>query len=330
MSLTESWYEEKRSAFLYEVLAKYDANILHQKLFKDLHASALKQAGLWENRIRSEGGAVPQFKPDLRTKFIVYLVRIFGTDNMHRILSAMKVRGMSVFLDYHDEHRHRSLSSANNLRAAIFGVNDGLVSNLSLILGVAAANADVNMIILAGTAGLLAGACSMGAGEYISVRSQREVYEYQIAIEKKELEEYPEEEMEELTLIYEARGIPKDEAGRLAKLMVENPKTALDTLAREELGLNPDDLVSPIGAMLASFFSFAFGAFIPLVPFLYFAYPVNMFVSIAITGVSLFLIGMLVSLYTDRSAILSGFRMLLIAAIAGSLTYGIGYLMGVN
>ena len=149
----------------------------------------------------------------------------------------------------------------------VFGVNDGLMSNLSLILGIAGANSDQNFIILAGVAGLLAGAFSMGAGEYVSVRSQREIFEYQIAIERQELEEYPEEEKEELSLIYQARGVPIDEANKLATIMISNPETGLNALAREELGINPEDLVSPYGAMISSFLSFAIGAAVPLIPF---------------------------------------------------------------
>lgn len=325
----ENWYEEKRSAYLYGVMAENEHNILHKKLFQDLQQAAEKQATLWEEKSRDKD-AYQTYHPDFRTRIVARLVKMFGTENMHRILSAMKIRGMSIFLDYHNEHKHRSLNSANNIRAAVFGVNDGLISNVSLILGVAGANANPSMIILAGTAGLLAGACSMAAGEYISVRSQREVFEYQIEIERQELEEYPEEEIEELSLIYQARGIPQEDANRLAKFMIDNPETGLSTLAREELGLNPDDLVSPFGAMISSFISFAFGAVLPLLPFFFLSYPYNLMTSIGITGVSLFVIGLGLSLFTNRSAFKSGFRMLAIGTIAGALTYFIGTIMGIS
>ena len=216
------------------------------------------------------------------------------------------------------------------MRAAVFGINDGLVSNVSLILGIAGANADQHFIILAGIAGLLAGACSMGAGEYISVRSQREVFEYQIAIEKQELQEYPEEEIQELSLIYQARGIPVAEADNLAKIMIENPETGLNTLAREELGLNPSDMVSPVGAMLSSFISFAIGAAIPLLPFLVGSSEWNLYISIVITAFALFLTGVLLSLFTNRNPFLQGLRMLLVGGIAGCATYLIGMMIGVK
>jgi vacuolar iron transporter family protein len=324
MTFYDNWREEKRSAYLYQIMAAKESNLLHKKLFNDLHSAAEKQAASWEKKIRTEDPHLPlTFKPDLRTRLIENLINIFGSAPLCNILSAMKIRGMAVFRHAHSEHRHTGLTTANNLRAAIFGMNDGLISNLSLILGIAAAGVSDHFIILAGTAGLLAGAFSMGSGEYISVRSQREIFEYQIAIEKQELAEYPEEEIEELSYIYQARGVAKDDADKLSSLMIKNPKTGLDTLAREELGLNPEDLVSPIGAMFSSFFSFALGAFFPLLPFLFGHY---LLISITLTGVTLFIMGVLLSLYTNQNPLISGGRMLMIGGIAGCLTYFIGHL----
>ena len=324
MNLHENWKEEKRSAYLYGIMALHEKNIRHKKLFSDLKESAEKQAMLWEKKIKTQKGHSLSFSPDLRTRLIVYLVRFMGAENIHFILSAMKIRGMSLFTQIHTEHRHTSLNASSNLRAAVFGMNDGLISNMGLILGMAGANTNYHIIVLAGVSGLLAGACSMGAGEYISVRSQREVFEYQIAIEEQEIKEYPEEEMEELSLIYQARGVPEGEANKLARLMIENPETGLNTLAREELGINPDDLVSPIGAMLFSFFSFAIGALIPLIPFLMSNTRWTLLLSVGITGVSLFGIGTILSLFTNRNPILLGTRMLLISTIAFVITYFIG------
>ena len=159
--------------------------------------------------------------------------------------------------------RHRGYGGGN-LRAAVFGVSDGLVSNASLIMGVAGAGAAPQFVVTAGAAGLLAGALSMAAGEYVSVRSQREMYEYQIGLERDELDEYPEEEAEELALIYEARGMDLEQARAMTRELVKQPDAALETLAREELGLNPDDLGSPLGAATASFLAFSAGALLPL------------------------------------------------------------------
>ncbi len=150
----------------------------------------------------------------------------------------------------------------------MFGVNDGLVSNASLILGVAGASSDAHVVLLTGVAGMCAGAFAMATGEYVSVRSQRELFEYQIGLEREELAQYPEAEAQELALIYAAKGLPPEEALRLATQIVADPEHALDTLAREELGLNPDELGSPWGAAISSFVSFAVGALLPLAPFM--------------------------------------------------------------
>ena len=326
-----NWCEEKRSAYLYQIMAQYEKNILHQKLFSKLALAAEKQATLWENKIKKQHPPMTFiYHPDLRTRLVASLVKYLGTENIHFILSAMKMRGMSVFTQIHSERRHTTLNTASNLRAAIFGINDGLVSNMSLILGISSAGVSSHYMILTGVAGLLAGACSMAAGEYISVRSQRDMFEYQIALEKQELEEYPEEEIEELNLIYQARGIPIDSAEKLATLMVNNPETGLNTLAREELGIHPDDLVSPIGAMLSSFVAFAIGALVPLLPFLFYESAWNLLASIMVTALALFMTGAILSLFINRHPLLLGLRMLFIGAIAGSITYVIGRWIGMR
>ena len=204
------------------------------------------------------------------------------------------------------EHRHRNLGGGGNLRAAVFGVNDGLVSQRRLILGVAGAAAEPRVVVIAGVAGLCAGAFSMAAGEYVSVRSQRELYEHQIGLERDELAQYPEAEAQELALIYAAKGVPQKEAFALAEQIVADPEHALDTLAREELGLNPDELGSPWGAAASSFLSFAAGAFLPLAPFLWAPGDRALPLAIGVTAVALFAIGALLSLFTGRSAALRG------------------------
>ena len=215
------------------------------------------------------------------------------------------------------------------LRAGVFGVNDGLVSNTCLVMGVAGAAAEPNIIVLTGVAGLLAGAFSMAAGEFISMLSQREMFEHQISQEREELQRYPKEEAEELALIYAARGIPLDEARDVASHLIANPEKALDTLAREELGLNPDDLGSPIGAAGSSFVAFAVGASLPLIPFLLGAGN-GVAIAAAISGAALFVVGALLSLFSGKNAWLSGLRMLAIGAAAAAATYGIGSLFNVS
>jgi VIT1/CCC1 family predicted Fe2+/Mn2+ transporter len=216
-------------------------------------------------------------------------------------------------------------------RAAIFGMNDGLVSNLSLIMGVAGAAADNNhFIVVAGLAGLLAGAFSMGAGEYISVSSQRELFERELALEAEEIEAMPDEEANELALIYRAKGVGREEAEAMAARIMRDRTTALDTMAREELGLNPDELGSPWGVAISSFVSFAIGAVVPVLPWLVASGAAGLAASLALSALALFLVGAGISLLTGRSLLQSGARMLLVGGLAASATFGIGRLIGVS
>ncbi|MBI4204575.1 MAG: VIT1/CCC1 transporter family protein [Betaproteobacteria bacterium] len=338
----DSWREEKRSAYLYRVVAEAEGGTTRAALFSELALEADKQAAIWARHAQSLGRRVPErFSPDVRTRLVAHLVRRLGPRPLRGVLAAMKVRGMSLYTHAQPGHvmpqsvdeigrRHRGVEGGGNLRAAVFGVNDGLISNASLILGVAGATADNAIILLSGAAGLIAGAFSMAAGEYVSVRSQREMYEYQIELEREELDHYPEAEAEELALIYQARGLNRDEAIGMAKSLTADPEMALKTLAREELGLNPEDLGSPWGAAFFSFFSFAAGAAIPLMPFLFARGTASLAIAIALTGVALSAVGALLSLFTGRSAVYSGLRMLMIGAAAGTVTYLVGTLLGVT
>ena len=338
----KNWKEEQGAAYLYAVLAEIESGTPRHRLFSELAREAEGQSRIWAESARRRNAAVPAvYRPDLRTRLVAKLTRVFGPHSMRAVLAAMKVRGMSVYLRADPGHpgpeaasgmerRHRGLASGGNLRAAVFGVNDGLVSNASLILGVAGASADPAVIVLSGVAGLLAGAFSMASGEYVSVRSQREMYEYQIALERDELAEYPDEEAQELALIYEARGMQLEEAKRLADSMIADPERGLDTLAREELGLNPDELGSPWGAAIFSFLSFAGGALIPLLPFLFMRSAHALSVAIALTAVALFAVGATLSLFTGRPAWRGGLRMLGIGAAAGAATFAIGRALGLS
>jgi VIT1/CCC1 family predicted Fe2+/Mn2+ transporter len=343
MNELKNWQEERQSAYLYRVLAEVEAGTTRAGLFRELAGESDKQALIWEKQMREHGEEPPrEYRPDLRTRIVALLLRRCGPRRLRSVLSAMKVRGMSLYarpetgmhtmpLNIAEVgRRHRGSGSVNNLRAAVFGVNDGLVSNASLIMGVAGAAADGKTILLTGIAGLAAGAFSMAAGEYISVRSQREMYEYQISLERAELETYPLAEAAELALIYEAKGIAKEEAKRVAAALIADPAKALDTLAREELGINPEDLVSPWGAAISSFFSFSAGALVPVAPFLLGQGSQMLILAIALTAAALYAVGATLSLYTGRSALMGGLRMLLIGSTAGALTYGIGKLVGAS
>ena len=333
----QAWREEMRSAYLYRVMAEAESGTSRAELFHRLAREAESQAGIWA---RESGTAPAEYEPDLRARIAASLVRRHGPRRLRPMLVAMKVRGLSVYSHAAPGHpqptaledvgeRHRGIGGGN-LRAAVFGINDGLVSNASLILGVAGAAPESSLILLSGIAGLLAGAFSMAAGEYVSVRSQREMFEHQIGLERDELAQYPEEEAEELALIYAARGLARDDALKLAKAIIADPAQALDTLAREELGLNPEELGSPWSAAGFSFVSFGAGALVPLLPFLALGGSAALAASIGITALALFGVGAAISLFTGRGALRDGLRMLAIGAAAGALTYSIGKLVGVS
>ena len=339
----DSWYHEKESAWLYRQVAAAEPDPHKQRLFTQLAAAAEEQAVKWETASKdatrtANTGRV--FQPSMRARIVAELLRALGPRAMRSVLAAMKLRGLSVYtVPVASGHampttlsdvgvRHRG-GLGGNLRATVFGVNDGLVSNASLVLGVAGASAPSAFVLVSGVAGLLAGALSMAAGEYVSVRSQREMYEYQISLEREEIAEYPEEEAEELALIYEARGVTLTQAREVSQALLARPEQALDVLAREELGLNPDDLGSPWGAAVASFVSFAAGATVPLVPFLVGMNGDRVLAATAIvTAIALFAVGLALSLFTGRQALRGALRMVLIGGGAGAVAFWVGRALG--
>lgn len=228
------------------------------------------------------------------------------------------------------ERWHRS-GRSGTLRAVIFGVSDGLVSNLSLVMGVTgAASGNPSFILLAGIAGLLAGAFSMAAGEYISMQSQRELFEHQIALERAEMEAMPEEEEAELAASYRAKGFTPEEAARIAARIFKDPEAALDMLVREELGLDPGQLGSALGAAAGSFVAFAVGAAVPVIPYLLGGGTLALVASLGLSLAALFAVGAAVSLLTGRGFLFSGLRQLAIGLAASAVTYVIGSLIGVS
>jgi vacuolar iron transporter family protein len=338
------WQSEKTAAYLSSAVATAERDPRRAKLFADMATSAEKQAGILAKDLKT----APVFTPSMRSRITVLLLSVLGPRAMRHVLSASKVRGVSVYrskaapaegagakghpwpTSVEEVNREHKNYGSGTLRAGVFGVNDGLVSNTLLILGVAGAGSSPSVVLLTGIAGLLAGAFSMGAGEFISMLSQREMFEYQIAQEKDELERYPKEEAEELALIYQARGVPLEEARDISKHLIENPEKALDTLSREELGLNPDELGSPMGAAISSFLTFSVGASLPLIPFLFGFTQHGVLIASIISGVALFGVGAALSLFSGRNAFVGGARMLAIGAAAATATYFIGSLLGAN
>ncbi len=338
MTGVDSWYHEKESAWLYRQVAAAEPDPNKRDLFLRLSAAAESQAAKWQQQ---PGAIAAQFTPSLRARIVARLLAHFEARSLRPVLAAMKLRGLSIYsappasghvMPTSLEQvgaRHRS-AVGGSLRAAVFGVNDGLVSNVSLVLGVAGAGVSAATALTAGAAGLLAGALSMASGEYVSVRSQREMFEYQMDLERAELAEYPEEEAEELALIYHARGLELGQAREVSRALLANPQQALDVLAREELGLNPDDLGSPWRAASASFVTFAAGAVVPLIPFLAgFGGTHAVEASAVLTLLALFGVGLGLSLFTGRDALRGALRMVLIGGAAGAASFLLGKALGV-
>lgn len=359
----ENYQGEIDGVELYNLLARAERDPARKQIFLDLSETEKGHVKRWADKLRELGLEPGQVRPTLRVRIIGWLADCFGPRMVLPMVSAMESTGFDNYMAQDEagppmaraERAHaRTLSTlyspggetdiagiargerwhrvdtGGSLRAAIFGISDGLLSNLSLVIGVAGANPDGSFIVLAGIAGLLAGAFSMGAGEYVSVTSQRELFERQIALEKEELEADPEEERRELALIYRAKGLPQAEAEALSARILSDSTVALETLAREELGLNPEALGSPWGAALSSFFAFAIGAILPVTPWFFGSSTPFFAASVILGGVGMFAVGAAVSLFTGRNFIYAGTRQLLIGVGAAAITFTIGKLIGVN
>jgi VIT1/CCC1 family predicted Fe2+/Mn2+ transporter len=345
---------------LYRALAAAEKDPKRAEIFEKMARAEEHHAQRWLRLIQSAGATVPMYRRSARVRLLGFVARHFGPRKILPIISALEARDEAGYLMQPEatglpaqerahsralremsdvvpgpdaimgrEAWHRT-SRAGSLRAAVFGVNDGLVSNFSLVMGFAGADARPEYILLAGIAGLLAGSFSMAAGEYVSMRAQRELFEQQIAMEKQELEMSPKEEEEELALIYQAKGIPEDDAHAMARRIVANPSTAIDTLAREELGLDPSELGSPWVAAITSFVAFVIGASVPVLPYLLTSGWAAWITSALLSCVALFGVGALISIFTARGAFMSGMRMLVIGLLASGITYFVGWLLGVS
>ncbi len=330
----ETWHTELDSFIIYRTLAKIEKGNNRGDLFQKLSLESLNQANIWKKNAfpASEKWT---YKISFKIKTLIFFIHLLGPRYIIHFLPALKVRGISTyqFKDHYKgpqsgEKVHSKIKSGTNLRAAIFGINDGLVSNAGLVFAMVGAGSESKTIIIAGVSGLLAGSFSMAAGEYISVKSQTELYENQITIEADELKEFPEEEAKELSLIYQAKGMNKETADSISYALVKDPERALDTLAREELGLNPNDLGSAWAASSSSFLSFSIGAIIPILPYLFLSKNLALTLSISLSSLSLFFIGIIVSFLTGKSAIKNGLRMCGIGWLAGITTYFIGHFLG--
>ncbi|HMO94592.1 MAG TPA: VIT1/CCC1 family protein [Tepidiformaceae bacterium] len=355
--------DETDGAALYRLLAEAEEDEHLKEVFERLASSEDRHLALWQEKIREAGGNVPVYRPSFKVKLLGWLARRFGTGAVSPIVTRMELAATTMYDNQPEavaanlpadersharlfreinkapgsgavdiartEGRHRG-TSGNALRAAVLGANDGLVSNLSLVMGVAGAGPAREVVFLSGIAGWLAGGLSMALGEWISVRSSTEAFERQIQIEREELELMPEEELEELTLIYRAKGLAEDEARTAAARILSNKDQALETLAREEMGMAADESGAAGVAALTSFLTFSVGAILPVIPWLFVAGLAGIVSSAIASGVGLFLTGAIITLYTGRSVLFSGSRMLAFGLAAAAITFTIGRIIGVS
>lgn len=358
--------DEIDSAALYRALAEVEAQPQLAEVYRRLAAVEEAHARFWEEKLREAGQPAPPAEPGWRSRTLAWLGRRFGPQFVLPTISSLE-QADSRSYDAQPEARATALSgeersharllrtitgslrggleggalaqlegrhratSGNALRAAVLGANDGLVSNLSLVMGVAGAELSATAILITGLAGLLAGATSMAMGEWLSVQSSRELHQHQIEIEAEEISTIPEEEEEELALIYQAKGLGEPQARELAARLIADQATALDTLAREELGIDPEALGgSAWEAAATSFILFAVGAIIPVSPFIFLLGMTAVVVSLLLSGAALFLIGAGITLLTGRGVLYTGLRQVLFGLAAAGLTYGLGRLIGVS
>ncbi|HSR83357.1 MAG TPA: VIT1/CCC1 family protein [Streptosporangiaceae bacterium] len=352
---------EREAAELYKRIAAAETGE-RQAIFEELAAVELQHAAHWEEKIRGAGQPVPApGAPSVRTRLLASAATRLSPSAVLPLIERAERADAGVYdADPDaapgmaaDEHGHaRTIAKlieggrpsprvqmarrepwhrgdrSGALRAGVFGVSDGLVSNTALVMGVAGSGASHTVILLTGTAGLLAGSFSMAAGEYVSMASQREMFQREIALEAQELEEKPEEEHDELVLLYRAKGLTKTEATQLADRIMAERHVALDTLTREELGLDPTQLGSPVAAAISSLLTFALGALVVIIPYFGGGGTAALVAAIILAAAALFGVGAGIGMLTGRPAILPGLRQLVLGGAAALVTYGIGHLIG--
>ena len=359
-----NYLAEQEGVYLYSKLAEIESDAHLAELYRRLAAIEERHADLWKDYLDHANATSPTYTPGWRIRTLLWLARRLGTGAVLSTVSSMEQQAMSEYdaqpeavnaglpadersharlfsyllssarggiagpLLAQFEGRHRT-AGGNELRAAVLGASDGLTSNLSLVMGVAGATLTGHAVLISGIAGLLAGAFSMSIGEWVSVQSARELNLHQIAIESQELKEAPVEEQEELALIYQSKGIDEKTANELAANLMKQSNTALDTLAREELGIDPKELGgSAWGAAITSFFLFALGAIIPVFPFIFTNGFTAVILSLILSLFGLFGIGAGVSLTSGSPLWKSGSRQVLLGLLAAGITFGLGKLIG--
>ncbi len=361
----ENWQDEINSAAEYRSMAKSEADTRLAKVYTNLAQMEEAHLAFWEEKLRKAGALVGPRRPSWRSRVLSWIARRFGPDLVLSTIAAREEVDQNAYAKQPEtrgtrmpsqerwhakvlkqlvvtqpgglqgsflarlEGRHRAVGG-NALRAAVLGANDGLCSNLSLVMGVVGAAVDSTGILLTGLAGMLAGACSMALGEWVSVTSSQELERREIRIEASELAEDPEGEGEELKLIYEAKGLGANEADAMVARLLKDRSSALDALAREELGIDPAERGgSAREAAMSSFVLFTIGAVVPIIPFLVARGNVAVTASLAVSALALFGIGAAITLFTGMPVWRSGGRQLLLGLAAAGVTYGVGRLIGI-
>ncbi len=350
---------ELEAAAMYAAMAGVESDHRRSDVFQRLVDSEMGHARLWAEKLGLDPAGLAPASPGIKLRMFQLAAKVLGTGRIVPWLARGELKELEVYASdpealglvseerYHARILRELVSSADPLagmraerrhvlggggalRAAVLGVNDGLVSNFSLVMGVAGAATEADFVLLAGIAGLLAGAFSMAAGEYISMRSQRDVYEHQIREQETGLDEWPDDAEEDLVLIYEAKGLSRDVSERIAKQIMERPNVALDTMVREGLGLDPGQLGSPGGAAVSSFLAFVAGALVPILPYVFDAGGASFVLSGVLSAVALAVVGAVLAGVTERSPVWGGLRMLLAGGVAAAVTFGIGHLVGIS
>ena len=349
---------EIEAASMYQILADYDSSPERSKQFKELAKSEIRHAQKWALLLDHDIKKIKFKQHSLKLLLFKILVKTFGTV---RILPWLAKIEANEIIEYRgdpegerlldDERQHSKIldsmvsiqkdrktntlydiNASGQLRAAVLGINDGLVSNFSLIMGVAGGTVSAGnpeFILIAGLAGLVAGAFSMGAGEYISMRSQKDISERIIDIKNLEIEQWPHEQENIIESVYNSKGFTVSESRKIAQKILQKPQVALDTLLKESVGINPEELGSPWGAAIISFAAFSIGALIPILPFVAFGNGSTITISSAFMSLSvLVLTGAGVSIASNKSPIWGAFRMLLAGITAATVTYILGYSIG--